>query len=174
VEIKIDDFLSQIQIRQARRSDLSNLEWDGELVHYRRLFADIYQQKELGRALMWLANHDIAGLIGQLFVHLSSPRLELADGRTRAYVYGFRVRSEFQGKGLGTQLMDVVEEDLLERGFTFVTLNVSQDNEGALRLYKKRGYQIMGPDPGRWSYVNHKGEVIEVNEPAWRMQKSLK
>jgi ribosomal protein S18 acetylase RimI-like enzyme len=168
------EFINQITFRQAERQDLPDLEWEGELLHYRRLFAEIYRQKELGSGLMWVAELEGEGIIGQLFVHLNSPRVELADGISRAYVYGFRVKANYQGRGLGTLMMEIAERDLLKRGFTVVSLNVGQDNEGALRLYKKLGYRVTGPDPGRWSYVDHTGKVVEVNEPAWRMQKKLK
>jgi ribosomal protein S18 acetylase RimI-like enzyme len=165
--------LSRVVIRPAVRQDLPGLEWGGELIHYRRLFAEIFRQKVLGLGLMWVVELQEVGIIGQLFVHLNSPRVDLADGKNRAYVYGFRVRTQFQGQGLGTKLMEVVEKDLRQRGFGIVNLNVSLDNEGALRLYKRLGYRVLGHDPGQWSYVNHLGRVIEVDEPAWRMQKDL-
>jgi ribosomal protein S18 acetylase RimI-like enzyme len=168
-----DDLLAQVKIRQAVREDLPALEWDGELLHYRRLFADVFQYTQQGEAIIWLADLPGSGIIGQLFVHLHSQRADLADGVHRAYIYGFRVRSAYQGRGLGTHMMARAEEDLYQRGFTWVALNVGRDNPGARRLYERLGYSVVGPDPGRWSYIDNTGVLRHMHEPAWRMEKKL-
>jgi len=69
--------------------------------------------------------------------------------------------------------MNHVEEDLLMRGFTYVTLNVAKENLSALRLYQRLGYTVIGSRAGIWSYKDHQGQVQHVNEPAWRMIKEL-
>jgi ribosomal protein S18 acetylase RimI-like enzyme len=165
--------LAQVKFRQAFRSDLLALEWDGEFAHFRRLYAEAYRYAELGQAIIWVAELIEAGLIGQLFVHLKSDRRELADGRTRAYIYGFRIRPAYQSKGIGTRLLQVTENDLIQRGFTYVNLNVGQDNFRARQLYERLGYRVIGTDPGSWSYYDQHGRRQNVNEPAWRMQKEL-
>jgi len=162
-----------IQIRLASRQDLPALEWDGEYVRFRRLYADVYHLTQKGEALMWIADSSTDGLIGQLFVSLKSSRADLSDGRNRAYVYAFRVKPAFRGQGIGTRMMTVVEADLRRRGYLCVTLNVAQENADARRLYERLGYQVVGADPGRWSYIDQNGLRREMHEPAWRMEKAL-
>ena len=162
-----------LNIRPAVKVDLPALEWDGEYQHFHRLYTDAYRLVETGDVIIWLAELPMRGVVGQLFVSLKSGRTELSDGKTRAYVYAFRVKPAFQGWGVGTRLMDVVEADLLQRGYHRVSLNVGQTNEGARRLYERLGYHVSGTDPGRWSYVDDKGQRQEVHEPAWRMEKIL-
>lgn len=162
-----------VNYRQAYRSDLLALEWEGEFAHFRRLYAEAYRYVELGQAVIWVVDMDEAGIIGQLFVHLKSDRKELADGRSSAYVYGFRVRPAFQSKGFGTRLLQVAENDLIQRGFKIVNLNVGQDNDRARIFYERMNYQVIGTDPGRWSYYDQHGKRQDVSEPAWRMQKEL-
>jgi ribosomal protein S18 acetylase RimI-like enzyme len=53
------------------------------------------------------------------------------------------------------------------------TLNVGQDNPAARRLYERRGYRVVGAEPGVWQYVDHDGFVRTIDEPAWRMEKKL-
>lgn len=166
--------LTDVIIRQGLESDLPALEWGGEFAHFHRLFADTFQLVRDGRALIWIAELPECGLIAQLFISLSSHRTDLADGKNRAYLYGFRVIPVFRGKGLGTVMILTVENDLIRRGFTYLTLNVSQKNKRAIRFYKKIGYRIIFPDPGKWSYLDNMGRNIDVNEPAWRMVKCLK
>jgi len=167
------NWASRIAIRPVEKDDLPGLEWNGELIHFRRLFASIFHSMKKGKAIMWAAELEGAGIIGQLFVQFNSARVELADGSTRAYIYGFRIQPEYRGFGLGTRMLVVVEKDLLQRGFRRVTLNVAQENIDAIRLYERLGYRVVALEPGRWSYEDHRGRVQKVNEPSWRMEKIL-
>lgn len=165
--------LSRVQIRQVTQGDLYALEWDGEYTHFRRLFSEAYRQARRDQAVLWVAEFSGVGLIGQVFVQLNSQRKELADGHSRAYLYAFRVRSPYQGHGLGTHLLEYAETDLRRRGYHTTTLNVNRDNDSARRLYERMGYRIVAPEPGIWSYLDHNGRRMHVNEPAWRMEKNL-
>jgi ribosomal protein S18 acetylase RimI-like enzyme len=165
--------IERVKFRQACKSDLLALEWDGEYTHFRRLYAEAYRYAELGQAVIWVAELIDVGLIGQLLVHLKSDRSELADGRIRAYIYGFRIKPIYQNKGVGTKLLQVAENDLIQRDYKIINLNVGQDNNRARQLYERLGYRVIGTDPGRWSYYDQFGRRQEVNEPAWRMQKQL-
>jgi ribosomal protein S18 acetylase RimI-like enzyme len=167
------EWLSEVEIRIGREEDLPALEWQGELIQFRKLYRQVYQNACDGRASIWVAELERAGIIGQVFVQFSSSRKELADGEIRAYIYGFRVRPAYRGSGVGTQLLKQVEQDLQKRRFRWVTLNVSRQNLAAQRFYKRNGYQIVAAEAGRWSYVDHMGKRCEVDEPAWRMQKKL-
>ena len=91
----------------------------------------------------------------------------------KAYIFGFRIKPQYRNLGLGTRMMQVVEDDLWRRGYREVCLNVSQENLGALRLYGRLGYHVVSAEPGRWSYIDDQGRQQEVHEPAWRMEKAL-
>jgi ribosomal protein S18 acetylase RimI-like enzyme len=162
----IAEWLSQVQIRLGCEEDLPALEWQGEYIHFRKLYRQVYQNTCDGKACIWVAEFGQAGIIGQVFVQFSSIRKELADGETRAYIYGFRVQPAYRGSGVGTQLLKCVEHD-------WVTLNVARQNLAAQRFYRRNGYQIVAAEAGRWSYLDHLGKRREVDEPAWRMHKSL-
>lgn len=165
--------ITDISIRQIRKADLPDLEWDGEYTHFRRLYAEIFQSAISGKAILWGVFYPQEGLIGQVFIQLTSARSELADGKQRAYIYGFRIKSSFRGYGIGTFMLHFIEHDLVKRGFNQVTLNVSLDNPGARRLYERNGYHIVANEPGNWSYLDHHGHRRNVHEPAWRMEKIL-
>lgn len=166
--------LTALTIRQAKDSDLADMEWDGEYRHFRRLYREIFHSVNQGRALMWVAEVPTAGLIGQLFVQLQSGRPELADGQHRAYIYGFRVKPAYRSQGVGTRMLEKVERELLRRGIAWVTLNVGKDNPDARRLYERHQYRVVGEEPGRWFYTDDDGHRHEVLEPAWRMEKHLR
>jgi ribosomal protein S18 acetylase RimI-like enzyme len=167
-----DKWQKRVHIRQMQEKDLPGLEWDGEFVHFRRLYQDAFQRYQRGMSVLWVA--DLAGvIIGQVFIQLNCDRLELADGFSKAYLYSFRVRPQFRRAGLGAQILDVVESDLKDRGFRFITLNVAKDNVDAQRLYRRHGYRIVAHEPGAWSYPDQDGVWRQVQEPAWRMEKEL-
>ena len=167
------DLLSQVHVRPVVEKDLPDLEWEGEYIHFRRLYAEIYTNVRKGLGKMWVAELINAGIIGQAFVSLNGGRPELSDGNNRAYVYGFRVKTQYRKNGVGSLLMDVLETDLAQGGFRTVTLNVGKQNMDALRLYTRLGYQIVGSEPGSWAYIDHLGKQQSVYEPAWRMEKQL-
>jgi ribosomal protein S18 acetylase RimI-like enzyme len=165
--------LSRITIRKANSRDLPALEWGGELSHFRRIFSDVFRHMMADDAVIWIVELEGVGLIGQVFVQLLSNRTHLADGSSRAYIYGFRIKKEYRNQGIGTHLLHFIEEDLAKRGFRTISLNVSQENKGARRLYERHGYNVIGTDPGEWSYLDEYGRMRNVREPAWRMRKIL-
>ena len=166
-------WLERVNIRHLTKKDLPALEWEGEYQHYRQVYANAYARMADGRAVLWVADLAGEGIVGQAFVQLVCDRPELADGVTRAYIFGFRVRPVYRSLGLGTHIMQTIEADLYHRRFTRVVLNVAKVNRRAQHLYRRLGYQIIAPDPGEWSYYDDKGILRTEVEPAWRMEKML-
>jgi ribosomal protein S18 acetylase RimI-like enzyme len=165
--------MSDLVIRKVTKADLPSLEWDGEFIKYRRMYANIFHSTFTGNTLMWLIEIPGTETIGQAFVLLKSTEPDAADGATRAYFFAFRIKPHWQNKGIGSYVMQFIEEDLRRRGFKYLTLNVAKDNAGAIRLYERLGYKIIGPRSGLWSYKDHEGHVQRVNEPSWRMIKRI-
>lgn len=81
---------------------------------------------------------DAVGMLG-LHPHLQIPR------RAHAASIGMAVRDDWQGKGIGTALTKAVIE-LADRWLNLrrLELNVFTDNEPAVRLYQKFGFEIEG------------------------------
>ena len=171
---KIDlSWLRTVVIRNLVSADLPGLEWEGEFTHFRRVYAEAYQRALRGLSVLWVADLPSKGIIGQVFIQLICDRLELADGQQRAYLYSFRIRPAYRNSGLGTSILQVVENDLRLREFKMVTLNVAKDNILAQKLYERCGYRIVAHEPGVWSFMDDCGVWHQVEEPAWRMEKYL-
>jgi ribosomal protein S18 acetylase RimI-like enzyme len=64
------------------------------------------------------------------------------DGR-RGLIYHLAVASEFRGNGIGSQLMDELENRLRAKGCLKSYLLVTLDNTEAEEYYKKHGWQPM-------------------------------
>lgn len=162
-----------VVIRPLVESDLPWLEWEGEYTHYRRMFADAFDRMKRGSSILWVAEKPRNELIGQVFIQLVCDRPELADGVERAYLYSFRIKPPYRNLGIGSRMLAEVEYDLRRRGYKTLTLNVAQDNLSAQRLYLRKGFRIIAPDPGIWCYQDHLSAWHTVEEPAYRMLKRL-
>jgi ribosomal protein S18 acetylase RimI-like enzyme len=163
-----------LKIRKIAYKDLPDLEWNGQFKHFRRIYANAFENQQKGNAVLWGAELDGIGIIGQVFVQLVGSRPELADGHFRAYIYSVRVQNTYQNLGIGTMIMNHTEYDLTQRHFIYATLNVGKQNFRARRFYERLGYQVISGEPGKWSYIDHQGNRQYVNEPSWRMHKRLR
>jgi ribosomal protein S18 acetylase RimI-like enzyme len=161
-----------VTLRQMRESDLPGLEWNGEFTHFRNVFRRSYNDQEEGRRYLLVADCNNFP-IGRLFILFKSRNLQIADGVTRAYLYSFAVMDMFQGRGIGTKMILATEALLRQWQYVYATIAVAQDNEGALRLYKRHDYRVFGEDDGRWRYTDHRGITRHVYEPCWLLEKRL-
>jgi ribosomal protein S18 acetylase RimI-like enzyme len=57
------------------------------------------------------------------------------------YLYQVWVWDEFQGQGLGRELMKALETELLSRGLKRLRLHVFAFNERAVKLYESMGFE---------------------------------
>lgn len=60
----------------------------------------------------------------------------------KAYIFGFYVRSDQQGKGIGKLFLQEIYPILKQDGFRKVCLTVSTKNMAAVKLYEKLGFVI--------------------------------
>ncbi|MCR8641049.1 GNAT family N-acetyltransferase [Paenibacillus sp. N1-5-1-14] len=60
----------------------------------------------------------------------------------KAYIYGYYVRNDYQGKGFGILLLDYVFEMLQEDNFSEVCLTVKPSNVSAVKLYMRAGFTV--------------------------------
>jgi len=162
-----------IFIRAINREELIQMEWEGEYSCFRRIYEDTYNRMLSGLANIFVSVAGNTHVIGQVCLQYTSQRKELADGKTRAYLFAFRIRPEYRNQGIGSKMLSHVENDLIARGYTYLTLNVAKTNNGAIRLYQRKGFKIVAPEPGRWSYIDHQGNLQHIHEPSWRFMKKI-
>jgi len=161
-----------VVIRFATDADLVALEWEGEYVHYRRLFKKAVAEARRGRRLLLLAEVD-RQIVGQVFVQLSTRPAFSASGCSSGYLYAFRVKEPHRRQGIGTQLILEAESRLRRLGYGRAVISVAKPNTAARRLYQRLDYRVFAEDPGEWSYVDHLGQVRKVREPAFVLEKRL-
>ena len=62
--------------------------------------------------------------------------------RDEASIFGFGIVPEYRSKGYGKELLHLIIDRLWQTGKTEIMLDVNSENEHALELYKKSGFQI--------------------------------
>src|SRR5665647_3337030 len=67
------------------------------------------------------------------------------------YIHDFIVHGNFRGLRLGRKLMEKLVEISLERDYCKITLEVREDNEAALALYRKMGFTECEPNMYFWT-----------------------
>ncbi|MBI5303347.1 MAG: GNAT family N-acetyltransferase [Chloroflexi bacterium] len=99
-------------------------------------------------------------LVGQLGLHTfpNSPRRRHVGG------IGMAVRDDWQGKGVGTALMNAAIDFAFKwLNLVRLDLTVFTDNEPAIRLYKKSGFTIEGT---LRQYAFRDGKYVDCYEMA--------
>ncbi len=79
---------------------------------------------------------DVVGTVG------TTGQLQQMPGSLR--LFALDVGPAYRGRGVGTALMEAVEEIARQRGLAQVNLEVGVKNHDAIRLYERRGYQRQG------------------------------
>ena len=77
------------------------------------------------------------GLVGTV-------RVERRPGE--ADIYGFAVSPQFQGRGIGRQVLSGLATALIAEGIGRVGLEVASTNDSALGLYLSCGFEITGTE----------------------------
>ena len=79
-------------------------------------------------------------IIGELRAKYVSDDNRFAEKGKRAYLYAFRIHANYQGKGLGSYLLENVLTILKENGYSEFTVGVEDDNTKARYMYEKYGF----------------------------------
>jgi arginase len=79
-------------------------------------------------------------LVGYAFVFIADgPDDTFLLGERYAEVYSLSVAASMRARGIGTQLLDFIDYELAGRGISDLKIAVMVGNEGARRLYERRG-----------------------------------
>jgi ribosomal protein S18 acetylase RimI-like enzyme len=103
--------------------------------------SELYRSRlDAGRGFLVLAS--IAEeVVGYAFVCVDDgPDDTFPVGERYAEVYSLAVTEQARGKGIGTSLLDFVDSELARSGIVDVRIAVMAGNDGAQRLYERRGF----------------------------------
>lgn len=89
-----------------------------------------------GRLLVARVDGTVAG-----FASFSVEQGSLSLSSTRGFLSNLYVRPAYRRQGIGTALLNAVEDALVERGADDLILETMADNEPARQFYRRAGYE---------------------------------
>ncbi|MBS7607280.1 GNAT family N-acetyltransferase [Candidatus Bathyarchaeota archaeon] len=130
---------SSIVVRRARLSDLESIyrievECFGEDA-FPKSYIRWFIEENSFITLVALLDDKIIGFIAGL--------LEVFMGRRAGHVYSIDVKPEYRGRGVGSRLLEAIEDELRRCGAEICYLEARVDNVVALNLYFKHDYRII-------------------------------
>ena len=86
-----------------------------------------------------------SGVLGFIrFIKRASPLFGIKEAENDEYfISNIAVLSAYQGQGLGKYLLSQAEKTAKEQGFNKISLTVDVENERALSLYKRIGFNVI-------------------------------
>ena len=85
-------------------------------------------------------------------------------GRRDVAIFGqFAVAPEFQGRGIGSRLLDLAERRAREQGFAEIACDTSEKAEALLSYYGRRGYRVV--ESVQWEDTNYRSAVLSKPLP---------
>ncbi|MCZ4280505.1 GNAT family N-acetyltransferase [Kiloniella laminariae] len=94
-----------------------------------------YTQKIVKRAVRFEAWAE-GRLVGMIAVYCNAVEVDTA------YITSVSILSEFQGKGIASELLGQICDRMRELGFAAIELEVSEDNLRATNLYRRHGFEL--------------------------------
>lgn len=160
-------------LRSVVANDLDKLEYGRMYRKFRKLMDLSFTDHELGKKVYLVAEINNK-VVGQIVIDWRLLRDETkSDGKSRAYLYSFRVFPPYRNRGLGSKMINFCLEYLRSKGFTFATIAAEKKNPLALKLYERMGFKTYKDEDLPWEFEDDKGIKHQVSEPEWVMEKLL-
>ena len=123
------------------------LEVDGRTAGMALAFTRAQMGKEQLRTLLSILRHLKLAFFRQI-VHLNkSSRILVQIEEGDSYLAHIATYPEFRSRGLGTRLMEAVEQEARTAGSRRVVLDVETDNRRAIELYERLAYRVESKSP---------------------------
>ena len=122
-----------------------------DLEHIHRIESDLYPKPWTFNffRIMFHINEDLfinavdnEEIIGYAVGEIEK-RGKVVTPKKAGHVLNIAVQSKYQGMGVGTMLLDEIENRFLSKGADIVYLEVRESNMRAQQVYKHRGYEYV-------------------------------
>jgi len=130
-----------LQIKKESHQYFSELRPDlyceSEVLYTDELLSSFFDGKNRKISLAKMGDN----IVGYAFTELLSVELPMMTKRKYIYIHDIAVRTEFQNRGIATQLLKSIENEALRAGATKLELAVHLFNDKALSVYRKKGFK---------------------------------
>ncbi len=133
------DSSSSIFIRKARIRD-SQAIYD---IHLKSLAGVDRESKGWFSSIIGLRSRRVKILVAEIQNRVAGFIIAY-KARNKAYIDYLAVDPQYRGLGVGSKLLQALEETLKSKGVEEIGLSVKRNNHGALQFYIKNGYLVKG------------------------------
>ena len=155
----------RLYARPLTRDDLPSITWAGTRLHLRNVAVEL--DRVASGEVVYLA------ICGQTDMPLALGMVDFTRRPGAGDLEQLVTMPAVRSLGLGSKLVHALETAIRERGLSRATLNVEDDNKGALRLYERLGYRMIGREALEWDQENARGQVERYHTNAWLMEHDL-
>jgi ribosomal protein S18 acetylase RimI-like enzyme len=180
----------EVSVRRLHRRDL-NRTWDfikrvfrdvnQETVEYqrprtKRRFLEVYEEQG-SEQLLFEANKEIVGYAECAFESAGddswvNPRYFEKREMRPLFVEELAVHPGYQGKGVGSFMLDQLQHLARVRGCTHLVLEVAENNEAALAWYRKRNFQKLDAAIFMAQKVEAEPELLPPRRIRWKKKEA--
>jgi len=123
------------------------IEVDGRTAGMALAFTHAQMRKEQFRSLLLLARHLKLAFLTQMPHFGRSNRILVQIEHGDSYLAHIATYPEFRSRGLGTRLMEAVEQEAREAGSKRIVLDVETYNTRAIELYERLAFRVEARPP---------------------------
>lgn len=127
------------------RVNHSNKEWIQDFLNHSPKGCASFRYFEK-RPIDIIENHLVTLILADENIPVAYGHLDPENGKTWL---GIAVADDFRGKGIGMQMMKILEEEAMRLEIPEIHLAVDLDNEIAQRLYHNVGFEVESSDEQR-------------------------
>ncbi|MEM0049606.1 MAG: ribosomal protein S18-alanine N-acetyltransferase [Candidatus Bathyarchaeia archaeon] len=129
---------SQVIVRRAEKSDLKAL-YEIEVECFRE---EAFPLRYLKLFLSDAAFITLVMVLEDRIIGYVTARIENFEGKCMGHIYSIAVKPEYRRRGIGSRLLESVEEILREKGAKVCYLETRKDNVAAINFYLKHEYRV--------------------------------
>ncbi|WP_240929848.1 GNAT family N-acetyltransferase [Streptomyces coryli] len=154
-----------VTIRDLRRADLPACGWSGSALHV----------KHIGHALDRAAagEADYLALCPPSGLPIAVGGVDFAPRADAGTLWQLSVHPALRSCGLGTLLVQALEDRARARGRGWAVLGVEDTNPRARALYERLGYEPYGSEPAAWDQEEADGSVRRYETVCTLLRKPL-
>ncbi|MEU8222357.1 GNAT family N-acetyltransferase [Kribbella sp. NPDC048915] len=90
-----------------------------------------------------------------------------------ATIWQLAVQAELRSCGIGTVLINALEDRIRTRGLTWAELGIDNNRPRPRALYERLGYTVTGTEPGAWNEEAPDGTVTRYETTITLLRKQL-
>lgn len=129
----------RIKVRKASPLDLEDLYSIEVECFYEDAFPKSYLKQLIEKpcfiTLVALIDNKVAGFI--------TGAIEIFRGKLSGHIYSIDVKPEYRRMGVGSRLLEAIEDELRKSGAEICYLEVYVNNTAAINLYLKHNYRFL-------------------------------